>query len=349
MRVALALAALLVVSTLAYAPLRTASFVYEDVNAVVAHPGVSGGQQIFVDRARWLSALSHRVVWTLAGRAPLAHHVVNLALHQVNGLLVFAIASAFVGAWPALLTAALFLLHPLQTEAVAYVASRSELLAATCALLAYWLALKRPFVRRTYAVLTNAGVWLCVLLAVSAKESAVVVVPLIAATAYFRGERFSRWRLAALIVPIALIAATVLRRDYLVVNDLGPIDFAATQAAALFRYLALALVPIGQSVDHDFDLVPWLLRYVALYALIAIACGAFLLGASIVDGDTHWRGRLWDDSPRLRVCAFGVAWVLIAFLPRLVMRIPEVLNEHQTYLPFVGVWLVAAVAVGGTD
>jgi hypothetical protein len=55
------------------------------------------------------------------------------------------------------------------------------------------------------------------------------------------------------------------------------------------------------------------------------------------NGDTGAVGRLWDDSPRLKALAWGTVWVLIALAPRFVMRIPEVLNEHQMYLPMVGI------------
>src|SRR5581483_7010892 len=129
-----ALAALLLVTVLAYGKTFDAGWVYEDSNAVFQNDSVIGQAPIVLIRARWLSALSHRIVWTLAKDRPVVHHTVNLGLHLVNGLLVFAIASVFLVPAAAWLAAALYLLHPINVESVAYIASRSELLACACAL-----------------------------------------------------------------------------------------------------------------------------------------------------------------------------------------------------------------------
>lgn len=336
----LGLVALLLLTAVVYGShVQHAGWVYEDSNAIFANPSVAGHRAIPIDRARWLSALSHRLVWTVAGDRPAVHHGVNVGLHLANGVLVFLIAAAFLPELGALLAAALFLLHPLQTEAVAYAASRSELLAAHFALVAVWWALRAS--RRWHQV----AVWLAVALAICAKESAVVVIPILALVDVCRGRPIARWRYAALALPVVAMAVSVFRFDHLAQAELGRIAYAATQAAALWRYLALAIVPSGFAVDHDFDLVPWAVRWAALYGVGVLAVFPILTGLSTVHGDTRVCGRLWDDSPALRVSAFGVAWLVLAIAPRFVMRIPEILNEHQTYLPFVGVWIVLA-AIG---
>ena len=196
----------------------TAGWVYEDSNAVMANGAVTGAQPIQIDRARWLSSLSHRLVWTAAGNHPAAHHAVNLALHLGNGVLVSAVAGVFlppVAAWGA---ATLFLVHPVQTEAVAYVASRSELLATTFALLAGLIALHAD---RGWHYVAVVG---AVALAVCAKESAAVIVPILAVSDLFRGRRLSAWRYGACLVPVGLIAVSVLAQDYTARSELGVIS-----------------------------------------------------------------------------------------------------------------------------
>lgn len=338
----LALLVLLLVTALAYTPVRTATFVYEDANAVWQNATVVSGAPIPVNRARWLTALSHRLVFTAFGPGPLAPHVVNVALHLANGTLVYALAAAFVSPPAALLAAGLFLLHPLQTEAVAYVASRSELLSTLFALLAAWLALDA---RRWWEQAAVAG---CVALAVCAKESAAVIVPLILLMQLAGGRTVSRGWVLAVTVPIAAMAVSVFLFDFQTASELGPWRFAATQATALWRYLAL-LVPVGQTIDHDFDLVPWLVRWTALGALGAWTALALLAGLSTLDGETGRTGRIWSGSSRLRCVAWGTAWVLVALAPRFVMRIPEFLNEHQMYLPMAGICFTLSVLIMGTE
>lgn len=334
----LALLGLLLVTTLAYSRLWRAEFVYEDANAVSQNPAVVGTAPIAVDRARWISALSHRLVYVVSTK-PRLHHAVNLGLHLGNGLLVYAIAGAFVTSPAAWLAAAIFLLHPLQSEAVAYVASRSELLATAFALFAFWRSLTAD---RWYRHLV---VWGAVALAVCAKESAAAIVPLIAIADVFRGRSISRWWYAALLAPVLAMAYSVFQFDYLSRADLNQFDYAATQAYAVWRYLGIVLVPIGQSVDHDFDLVAWGWRYFALLGMWALALIPLVGAITAFNGDTRQLGRLWDDSDRYRVAAFGVTWLLITLGPRFVMRIPEVLNEHQLYGAMFGISLTLAVVV----
>lgn len=326
-------AVIALLTILSYRSVWTAGWVYEDANAVQANPSVTGKTPIAIDRARWLSALSHRIVFAAVGERPRVHHLVNLALHLINGALVYVIAGAFVAPIGALLAAAVFLLHPIQSEAVAYVASRSELLATCFALLAFWRALEA---RRWHEHLL---VWVAVLAAVCAKESAAVIVPLIAITDAFRNRRLSLWRYAVLLLPVVWMGYSIFRFDYLTRAELTPMAYAATQATAVWRYLAITVLPIGQNVDHDFDLVAWGWRWLALAGIGVLALVPITASLEYIDGDHKRVLRTWDQWRGARPMAFGIAWFLIALSPRFVMRIPEVLNEHQFYVPFVGLCL----------
>lgn len=332
------IAVLLLLTALLYAPsVARNGWVYEDTNAISQNDTVTGVSRIPVDRARWLSATSHRIVYTIS-KTPQAAHLANLLLHLVNGWLVLLVARKFMPERSALLVAALFLLHPLQVEAVSYAASRSELLSACLALGAFVMAHGRR------AWWRGALIWLLVALAVCAKESAAVIVPLIAVSYWVQGQPLARLRLALLLVPIGLITITVLRYDYLSHSELGHLDYAATQATAVWRYLRLAAWPVGQTIDHDWELTPYLWRYVALTALWGLALVP-LFGALSVGGERQGRLWVWWGAQQ-HPLVFGVSWLLIALAPRLIMRIPEMLNEHQTYLPFVGVWIVVGATLG---
>src|SRR6059036_2862860 len=79
---------------------------------------------------------SHQLVWQLAGRSPFPHHAVNVALHLLNVLLLFALVRRLGGPrgsstlWPA----GLFGLHPLHVESVAWASERKDVLSAV-----FWL------------------------------------------------------------------------------------------------------------------------------------------------------------------------------------------------------------------
>lgn len=83
-----------------------------------------------------LTLLSYQLEFLIAGNDPALYHLTNVVLHICNAMLVFVflkkIASNSVVAW---VTAIFFLIHPLHSEAVAWVSSRKDLLSAFFALL----------------------------------------------------------------------------------------------------------------------------------------------------------------------------------------------------------------------
>jgi protein O-mannosyl-transferase len=84
-----------------------------------------------------LTALSHMAVCQVCGLNPWAHHLANVLLHALNAGLVFALVQRITGArWRSLWVGALFAVHPLRVEAVAWVADRKGLLSSFFGLLA---------------------------------------------------------------------------------------------------------------------------------------------------------------------------------------------------------------------
>ena len=84
-----------------------------------------------------LTWISHMVDVELFGHNPAGHHGVNLLLHTINTLLFFGWLARVTGSpLKSAFAAALFAIHPLRVETVAWVADRKDLLAMLFALLA---------------------------------------------------------------------------------------------------------------------------------------------------------------------------------------------------------------------
>jgi tetratricopeptide (TPR) repeat protein len=84
-----------------------------------------------------LTMLSHMAICQVCGLNPWGHHLANVLLHALNAGLVFAWLQLMTGAtWRSLLVAALFAVHPLRVEAVAWVTERRDVLSAFFGLLA---------------------------------------------------------------------------------------------------------------------------------------------------------------------------------------------------------------------
>jgi protein O-mannosyl-transferase len=147
----LLLAVLLAAATLAsYAPTFSAGFVdiddadYVPENEVVkAGLGADGLVWAFVDphAGNWfpLTWISHMTDVELFGVEPRGHHAMNVALHVANALLLFLALASITGELaPSFVVAAVFALHPVNVESVAWISQRKTTLSTFFGILAIW-------------------------------------------------------------------------------------------------------------------------------------------------------------------------------------------------------------------
>lgn len=321
----------LIVATLAaYAPVRRAGFVYEDpVYLSFATRALTLPEIV---QPRGLTMLSFRLNGLWDGLEPHSYHAVNVGLHLLVGLAFFGFARTLLPVPYALVAAGLALLHPIQTEAVAYVAGRAELIAALGAILALW-AVAGPL------TWTAAGLaFLGTVLAIGGKEMGLMALLLIACYAVvIRRVPLLAWRtvgwaslvalsLAALALPILQIRV-IGAIEYLQMTEASPFRYACTQAFALWVWLSNIVWPSRLTVDYDFDFLTRTVGVISAAGLVACVVAA------------------WCLRHRAPVVAFGVLWIVIALLPRFVVPISEQLNLHQTYTAFLGAWLALAAGL----
>jgi Flp pilus assembly protein TadD len=136
----LAPGAVVLLTILTFAPVHSFEFVnYDDFKFIVENPHVAGG--LTADNISWawrnpygatggpLTWMSHQLDAELFGPSPRGPHLVNLGLHIASALLLLAVLHAMTGAvWRSALVAALFAIHPLHVESVAWIAERKDVL-----------------------------------------------------------------------------------------------------------------------------------------------------------------------------------------------------------------------------
>lgn len=160
---------------------------------------------------RPLTSLSYYLTWKLAGDRPLPYHLTNLGLHlavtlEVWWLLAVMLPGSRLAAW---LGAALFAVHPIHVESVAWVAGRTDLLCAALFLPFLVLAWKDVCGERA----SRARFLLALLLlaaAMLAKEMAACAVPalvLLAISDPQHRRRWSAWAGGAALVTVGVFAA----------------------------------------------------------------------------------------------------------------------------------------------
>jgi tetratricopeptide (TPR) repeat protein len=124
-----------------YSPVVNNEFVnYDDSEYVAANPHVQGLSWKNIvwafttgHASNWhpLTWLSHMLDWQWFGNRPAAHHLVSVAFHVANAILVFLVLRRMTGAhWRSAFVAALFAWHPLHVESVAWASERKDVLSA---------------------------------------------------------------------------------------------------------------------------------------------------------------------------------------------------------------------------
>jgi len=356
---ATATAAALVMAGLAVAAFANSfagKFVFDDVVEIAGNPlldvlwpiwePMTAGRRL---PARFLPYLSFAIDRRLWGASPVGFHATNLAVHVIAAVALYdlvriTLASSRLGgrfelvAVPlAAAVAAVWAVHPLQTQAVTYIYQRIESLAGMFALVSL-----ACFARAAAAGWPRAWLAGCVAAcaaAMASKESAVVLPLVILAydwcfVAGAPTEILGRRRLyGALAATWGIVALALLlgRGRYQEFGDEAhaPLAYLLTQPGVILHYLRLACWPAGQCLDYDWPIATTGREILLPAGLIVAAAAATAVGM--------WRRLPW---------AWPAATFFLLLAPTsslLPVAAPAV--EHRMYLPLAAV--AGLVIVGG--
>ncbi len=283
-------------SLLVYAPALEGPFVSDDLHYVATNPYVHAltlenvrqildpwsPASVFVVNYTPLHLLLHAFAWSAFGPAVLGHHLLNVLLHALGSVLLVAVFRASgIGRLAAVAGGALFLLHPVNVEAVAWI---SQLKTTSCFVLSLSALLAFPA--------APALATLLFFLALLAKPTAAFLLPVAVVLVWVRlwraqpPVRHLLW-LGVWTVGFALLAVAQLE-----VNRRSGTPDAALAAEGLarlapvaviaLRYLVMSATSLGVSAFHEPERMvslssPWLLTALPLLALLAFRAGWSLL------------------------------------------------------------------------
>ena len=212
-------------------------------------------------------------------------HTTNVILHTLTSVLAALIMKKLLewagvanrlGVAIAVFSGALFLLHPLQTESVAYVASRSEVLSV----LFYYGAFAVFLYRRTESITLWRSLAILALFgaAVAVKEHTLTLPVLLLLTDYFWGRGGLRknrvlYGLIAVVgaagVGFVLYVLSYANTAGFRMKEMTPLDFFYTQCRVVWIYIRMFFLPFGQNIDPDVPVSHSLLEHGAILGLIA--------------------------------------------------------------------------------
>jgi tetratricopeptide (TPR) repeat protein len=325
-----------------YGPALRGDFLFDDTYLPFFNPEIAKAPL-----RQWLGVrpflmLSYWINYQTAGLNPYPYHAVNIVFHALNSILAYMIVrkvlefvaeTAKMREVLAAFSGLLFLVHPVQTESVAYIASRSEAMSVFFFLSAFALFLYRKGAAigwpRTVAVLMLFGI------ACTVKEHTTVLPALLLLTelCFNSGPTLVSGirRNLRLYVPLAACGLLGLVAVWRVLSAAESAGFGIkeftwyqylfTQFRSVWLYLRLYVAPFGQNSDYDWTISRSITEQGSLFGLAGLLVLAVLA----------WRYR--REYP---LASYGFFGFLILLAPTSsIVPIRDVAVERRLYLPFI--------------
>ncbi|MFO1481979.1 MAG: tetratricopeptide repeat protein [Verrucomicrobiaceae bacterium] len=301
------------------------------------------------------------------GFHPRWFRVVNVIIHALNSLLIYALVLAVFGRsaargnltrqsvmFIASVSAGLFAVHPLAIESVTYIIQRFTSLVVFFSLLSLWLYfLSLSASTRLRLWLLRSVAVVALLLAMQTKENAFMV-PLLAVLMDWlvRGTRLRQACAQALplllcmpLIPILVFLTAAAQHGGIkwdtainIVNSrdepLNHWDYIVTQITVVAHYFRMLVWPAGQNLDPEWP------RHTSLWqgpVLVALGCLAALMGAA------WWLFRRYRGDVRFAASFVFMLWFFITVsVSSGIVPLPDMMAEHRSYLPSIGIFVMLA-------
>jgi len=326
-----------------YGPSLNGAFVLDDRYLPFMDPGIAAASlQGWILGLRPLLSFSYWLNYQSGGIESYGYHLTNVFLHFLGSIVIGLVAAKLLtlagttGRERSILSViagGLFLLHPLQTESVAYVASRSEVLSV----LLYFSAFAVFLYRRTESITIVRALAVVILFAaaVSTKEHTLTLAALLLMADYFWGLGGIRknWRLYGILAIAGAWGLFVVGRVLKYASTAGfnvpgltPATYFFTQCRVIWTYVRMFFLPAGQNVDPDVAVSAGVLDHGSIVGLVGLIA---LMAAA------------WIYRKRWPLAAFGVFMFVLLLAPTSsFVPISDVQAERRLYLPFLGLVLI---------
>lgn len=337
----------------------TASFHFDDNPTII--------ENAYIKRVTWdnfigmlhgtrpVINLSLMLNYQLSGLNVVGWHIFNVGFHIANSCFIYLLIM-WTLSLPALsmqykdkaksmalFGALLFGVHPIQTEAVTYIISRTELIAAFFYMATFLLFIKGATTKKFGY---HVGAFLTAALAMGSKEWAVTLPAvmflydfLFLSNSSIKAT-LSRWKAHALValswgVMIYTMSTTNMSGAGFSVtgtNNITPWTYLLTSFNVIWTYIRLLFLPINQNLDYDYSLATTLFEFPTLLSFaghLAVVVAAWWL----------YKKKKWTLIP------FGIAWFYITLSPtQSFVPILDKIFEHRVYLPSIGfiIFFIAA-------
>ena len=291
----------------------------------------AGGAQTY-NFYRPIQLLSYMFDYSMWQLDPRGYHLSNILLHILAALALFwLVAMLFNDRGIALLTSLLFVVHPIHTEAVAYISGRADLLVSLFLLVCFILYIKAM---HTDSWIIYSAVICSYLLALLSRENSLIF-PLVLLVYHYAFKQKLKIRLFAPILGLSaayLILRVVVFKFLLLHQGCPTTVFQRIPGifVAITNYVRLLLIPINLHAEHG-------------ERLFKVIDAKVIIGAMILFCSLMYAFRVRNKD---KLVFFSISWFLIMLLPCLnIYPINAYMAEHWLYLPSIGFFLIIAKGI----
>jgi protein O-mannosyl-transferase len=328
-----------IVNNLSIRELRNVPFFFHDATTFSSLPS----NQSYRPLVSTLLGIDYHLA---GGLQPFRFHLSIFALFVALLLLLAFLIYRLIGnGWIAFAAAALYGVHPANADTVNYIIASSEVISTLGVVASFAVYFGFPQLRRYYIYVMPAAI------AILAKPTAAIFAVLFALYWPLFEHNKTRLtetrlqRIGEIIVPFVICAAMLLLVQHMtphtwIAGAANTHNYLITQPYVTLLYFKTFFWPSGLSADYDLN--PFVTTGDARF-WIGCAFVVFIGAAAIVAALCK----------RTRVIGFGLLWFLIALLPTSLFPLAEVMNDHRTFLPYIGLVIAiagaAALLVAGLD
>jgi len=346
-------------------------FVYDDEIYVEGNRNIRslGNSPLFFTNPRLITAnprqaghyrplvvTSYAVNYAIGGLNPYGYHLVNLGFHVGSAFLIFLIVSNFTSAFFAAIAAGLiFLVHPLNSEAVNYITARSSLMSGFFYLLAFYFWVRYRMAYEAGHKDRRYGLYIFSFLSFAAgmlSKEVVITIPIMLwlYDLYFkniphsalRTPHFVKWRTYIPYIPFILVVTV----PYLLmrISSFGRI-FPYSQrdtvlqiytgVTVLAKYWLMLLFPYPLTPIHEIQIHKTVWSYQVIYSIVIIT-GLVIISLFI----RRFFSFTW------KYVSFFLLWFIVVLLPVAVISLNAVFQENRGYLAVVSFAVIAGLLLG---
>ena len=326
-------------------------FEYNAISHIEAFGEISFWTHIAQRQFSWLT-LAINYHWS--GANVFGYHVFNVMFHLITGWIIYILLIELLSLtslasykkiveykqYFALFGALLFLLHPMQTQAVTYIIQRMASLVALFYLLSvYWYIKAR--MKHINSGINGKTLLLYFLTFVSfvfalfSKENAVTLPLSLLLTEFFfirdqQGRIFKKYLvICSSSIAVLILSAILIRGLPRDAEDISRSTYLITEFNVIIRYILMLVLPIGQNVDHD------IIPSVSIFGVKEIASLGMVLGLLYLGYYMFNKNRL---------ISFGIFWFFLTLsVESTLIPIKDYMFEHRVYLPSFG-FFIALIA-----